>query len=149
MKKRKWLASLLAVVMVLAMMPTMAFAAEDTVEVSNGMTFTSDTTQSNINTWANGAAIITNNTDGTYTVTLQKNITLQQGAKSPITFGNYRDAAGAKQPTMILDLNGFTVSGKTIVISNNYPGQQRDRKGCIRWRAISGGCSKCWIFADH
>ena len=37
MKKRKWLASLLAVVMVLAMMPTMAFAAEDTVEVSNGM----------------------------------------------------------------------------------------------------------------
>lgn len=44
MKKRKWLASLLAVVMVLAMMPTMAFAAGDTVEVSNGMTFTSDTT---------------------------------------------------------------------------------------------------------
>lgn len=110
MKKRKWLASLLAVVMVLAMMPTMAFAAGDTVEVSNGMTFTSDTTQSDIDTWANSAAIITNNTDGTYTVTLQKNITLQQGATSPITFGNYWDAAGAKQPTMILDLNGFTVS---------------------------------------
>lgn len=51
MKKRKWLASLLAVVMVLAMMPTMAFAAGDTVEVSNGMTFTSDTTQSDIDTW--------------------------------------------------------------------------------------------------
>ena len=129
MKKRKWLASLLAVVMVLAMMPTMAFAAEDTVEVSNGMTFTSDTTQSNINTWANGAAIITNNTDGTYTVTLQKNITLQQGATSPITFGNYRDADGAKQPTMILDLNGFTVSGKTIVISNMGNLIIRDSKG--------------------
>ncbi len=129
MKKRKWLASLLAVVMVLAMMPTMAFAAEDTVEVSNGMTFTSDTTQSDIDTWANSAAIITNNTDGTYTVTLQKNITLQQGATSPITFGNYWDAAGAKQPTMILDLNGFTVSGKTIVISNMGNLIIRDSKG--------------------
>lgn len=129
MKKRKWLASLLAVVMVLAMMPTMAFAAGDTVEVSNGMTFTSDTTQSDIDTWANSAAIITNNTDGTYTVTLQKNITLQQGATSPITFGNYWDAAGAKQPTMILDLNGFTVSGKTIVISNMGNLIIRDSKG--------------------
>ena len=129
MKKRKWLASLLAVVMVLVMMPTMAFAAEDTVEVSNGMTFTSDTTQSDIDTWANSAAIITNNTDGTYTVTLQKNITLQQGATSPITFGNYWDAAGAKQPTMILDLNGFTVSGKTIVISNMGNLIIRDSKG--------------------
>ncbi len=117
-KKRKWLASLLAVCMVFALMPAIAFAAGETVEVSNGMNFSPTTTQDAIDQWAAGAATITNNGDGSFTVTLLKNITLKQGAVSPITFGDYRDAQGKDQPSMILELNGCTVSGKTTVIAN-------------------------------
>lgn len=126
---KKLLSVLLSIFMIAVMGPAVALAAEDTVEVSTGMTFTSDTTQDAINSWANGAATINPNGDGSYTVTLQKNITLLQGASTPITFGNYRAEAGAKQPTMILDLNGFTVSGKTIVISNMGNLIIRDSKG--------------------
>lgn len=116
--KRKWLASLLAACMVFALMPAIAFAAEETVEVSNGMNFSPATTQDAIDQWAAGAATITNNDDGSFTVTLLKNITLKQGATLPVTFGDYWDAQGKDQPSMILELNGCTVSGKTIVISN-------------------------------
>lgn len=126
---KKLISVLLSVFMVVVMVPIVAFAAEDTVEVSTGMTFTSKTTQDAINSWANGAATIKSNDDGSYIVTLQKNITLRQGASTPITFGDYRDEAGAKQPTMILDLNGFIVSGKTIVISNMGNLIIRDSKG--------------------
>lgn len=117
-KKRKWLASLLAVCMVFALMPAIAFAAGETVEVSNGMNFSPTTTQDAIDQWAAGAATITDNGNGSFTVTLLKNITLKQGATNPITFGDYWDAQGKDQPSMILELNGCTVSGKTIVISN-------------------------------
>ena len=126
---KRVLCMLLCVLIVAVMAPTMAFAADDTVEVSTGMTFKSDTTQDAINNWEDGAATIQANDDGSYTVTLQKNITLKQGATTPITFGDYRDAAGANQPIMILDLNGFTVSGKTIVISNMGNLVIRDSKG--------------------
>ena len=124
---KKLLSLVLCVLMAVVMIPTTAFAAEETVEVSNGMVFQSGTTQEAIDKWSEGAATISANEDGSFTVTLQKNITLKKGATSPITFGNYQD--GDAQPTMILDLNGCTVSGKTIVISNMGNLVIQDSKG--------------------
>ncbi len=49
---KRVLCMLLCVLIVAVMAPTMAFAADDTVEVSTGMTFKSDTTQDAINNWA-------------------------------------------------------------------------------------------------
>ena len=120
MGKKKWLAALFAVVLVAgmtAMLPTAAFAAAETVTVDNGINFAPDTTLQDIEeAWGEGTATIEANDDGSCKVTLLKNITLKQGAVTPVTFGTYSD--GADQPMMILDLNGCVLSGKTIVISN-------------------------------
>lgn len=120
MGKKKWLAALFAVVLVAgmtAMLPTAAFAAAETVTVANGINFAPDTTLQDIEeAWGEGTATIEANDDGSYKVTLLKNITLKQGAVTPVTFGTY--SASADQPMMILDLNGCVLSGKTIVISN-------------------------------
>lgn len=124
---KRLLSILLCAVMLVVTVPTMVFAADTTVEVSNGMAFRSDTTQDAIDQWAAGAATIQENSDGSFTVTLQKNITLKQGATSPITFGNFQD--GKTQPAMILDLNGCTVSAKTIVIANYGNLVIRDSQG--------------------
>ena len=118
--RKKWLAALFAVVLVAgmtAMLPTAAFAAAETVTVANGINFAPDTTLQDIEeAWGEGTATIEANDDGSCKVTLLKNITLKQGAVTPVTFGTY--SAGANQPMMILDLNGCVLSGKTIVISN-------------------------------
>ena len=117
MKNKKWISILLAVVMVITLIPMTALAADETVTVANGMTFSKDTTNADIeSSWGKDIATISENSDGSFTVTLLKNVTLKEGATSPITFGIFRD--GKDQPMMILDLNGHTVSGKTIVISN-------------------------------
>lgn len=116
MRKNRWIVALLAVMLVLTLLPASALAQE-AVTVTNGMNFDAQTTQDEIDSWAGeGAATIQANADGTYTVTLLKSITLQTGATTPVTFGNYDD--GAEQTQMILDLNGCTLSAKTIVLSN-------------------------------
>lgn len=112
MGKKKWLAALFAVVLVAgmtAMLPTAAFAAAETVTVANGINFAPDTTLQDIEeAWGEGTATIEANDDGSCKVTLLKNITLKQGAVTPVTFGTY--SAGADQPMMILDLNGCVLS---------------------------------------
>ncbi len=113
--KRKYLFFLIAAAMILTIAPTISFAAADTVEVSRGMSFTKDTTDADINEWAEGAATIEANDDGTYTVTLKKNISITS-AVTPITFGVYND--GPDQSMIILDLNGYTVSSVTTVLCN-------------------------------
>lgn len=69
---KRLLSILLCAVMLVVTVPTMVFAADTTVEVSNGMAFRSDTTQDAIDQWAAGAATIQENSDGSFTVTLQK-----------------------------------------------------------------------------
>lgn len=59
-----------------------------TVTVANGMTFSKDTTNADIeSSWGKDIATISENSDGSFTVTLLKNVTLKEGATSPITFG--------------------------------------------------------------
>lgn len=119
-QKRIWHVMLSAVMaLALVMFPVPAEAAEDTVEVNNGMRFLWTTTNEDIErAWGAGTAKIESNADGSYTVTLLKNITLKKGASIPVTFGDYFVAEGADQPQMIFDLNGHTLSAQTIVLSN-------------------------------
>ncbi len=119
MKIRKCISALLAIAFAITVFPAAVFAvgATETVTIDNGIGITAETTDSDIAaSWGEGVATVTANSDGTYTVRLLKNIILRDGAVTPITFGNYSD--GAEQPMMILDLNGCTVTGKTIIISN-------------------------------
>lgn len=115
LKRKAHLSVLVALLMIFSLFPVSALAAE-TVTVPN-LTFTKDTTDADIAAaWGEGAATIAQTGDGAFLVTLHKNIILKDGATMPITFGSFSQGAG--QPMMILDLNGCTVSGKTIVISN-------------------------------
>lgn len=96
-------------------LPTRAFAANETVSNAKSIGFRSTTTQASIDTaWGAGAATITANANGSYTVTLLKNISL--GSTQDIQFGNFE--AGSGQPELILDLNGCTITGTSIPISN-------------------------------
>lgn len=119
MKFKKLLSMLsvvLAVAIVASVLPVPVAAAAETVTVSNGIGITSATTNDELNAWADGAATITDNGNNTHTVTLYKNILFEKSAVTPISFGTYNDGAG--QPTIILDLNGCTITGSKIVISN-------------------------------
>lgn len=119
MKFKKLLSMLsvvLAVAIVASVLPVPVAAAAETVTVSNGIGITSVTTNDELNAWADGAATITDNGNNTHTVTLYKNILFEKSAVTPISFGTYNDGAG--QPTIILDLNGCTITGSKIVISN-------------------------------
>lgn len=117
MKRKIWLSALLSLTLILALLPMGVLAGDSEVTVNNGMTFSASTTNADIEaTWGPGTASITANADGSYTVTLEKDIVLKKGAVNPVSFGVYNQ--GAEQPRMILDLNGHTLSGQTIVVSN-------------------------------
>lgn len=95
--------------------PLLAANSGDTAEDAATFTFKPGTTNEEIiAAWGEGAASIAANGDGTYTVTLLKNIGMGQGQN--INFGEY--SLGAGQPRMILDLNGKTITGPSIVIAN-------------------------------
>ncbi len=98
--------------------PRMAMAPAaggDTVTDAKTFTFKPGTTNEELAAaWGEGAASIADNGDGTYTVTLLKNI--EMGKSQNINFGEF--SLGAGQARMILDLNGKTITGTSIVIAN-------------------------------
>ncbi len=112
--KSKMLSLLLAFVMVLALMPTVAFAADDMATATNGMTITSATTQDELNKWAGEGAIEIATVDGVTTVKLLKNFNFP-GAKNPIIFG---DVLNNPNEVMVLDLNGHSITSTTIVVQS-------------------------------
>ena len=111
MKRSKWLGLLLVAVMVLTMVPTMAFAQNGTqVEVKDEKEFQ--------------RAINGIGEDGEGTITLANNITLEQTQKFAIS-----------NKTVVIDLNGFALtregenSNALFTISNNGSLTVGDSKG--------------------
>lgn len=113
-KVKKLSALLLSLCMAFVFVASTAFAAEQVAD-ADGITITADTTDEAIAAaWGEGAAAISQNDDGSYTFKLLKNISLAK--YQDISIGNFQ--AGAEQPRIILDLNGCTLSGTSIVIAN-------------------------------
>lgn len=112
--KSKMLSLLLALVMVLGLMPTVAFAADETATATNGRTITSATTQDELNAWAGEGAIEIATADGVTTVKLLKNFNFPNGTM-PITFG---DVLNNPDDVMVLNLNGHSISSTTIVVQS-------------------------------
>ena len=120
MRKRIF-TSLLAIAMVMAMIPAALAEEPWRVEVSNGINFTKNTTQEDLDQWAEGAVTLSVSEDqSSYTFTLNKDIRLADNANNPLTFGifDYGEGKGEETPIMILDLNGHTVDGKLTVVAN-------------------------------
>ena len=113
-KVKKLSALLLSLCLAFVFVASTAFAAEQVAD-ADGITITADTTDEAIAAaWGEGAAAISQNDDGSYTFKLLKNISLAK--YQDISIGNFQ--AGAEQPRIILDLNGCTLSGTSIVIAN-------------------------------
>ena len=87
MRKRIF-TSLLAIAMVMAMIPAALAEEPWRVEVSNGINFTKNTTQEDLDQWAEGAVTLSVSEDqSSYTFTLNKDIRLADNANNPLTFG--------------------------------------------------------------
>ena len=114
---RVWLAMLVVCSLVAA--PLTAMAAGEVAENVNTIGITKDTTQEQLDAWAEGAAVISGTTGQSRTITLQKDIVLAKGKN--INFGEFDYSGGgqgAAQPYLTLDLNGHSITGKSIVVAN-------------------------------
>lgn len=83
------------------------------------ISITKNTSQEELDAWADGAAVITGNPGESRTITLNKNISLTSGQN--INFGQFDytgTGEGAAQPYLTLDLNGYAITGPSIVLSN-------------------------------
>lgn len=123
--KSKMLSLLLAFVLVLGLMPTIAFAEDETATASNGTTITGATTQEALDIWAGEGAVEITAANGVTTVKLLKNFNFPSGTQ-PITFG---DVLVNPDEVMVLDLNGHSISSTTIVIQSGCDLTIRDSKG--------------------
>ncbi|WP_290772450.1 hypothetical protein [Anaerofustis sp.] len=113
--KKKFLSVLVSLLMMTAVIPGNAYAAEDTVTDAAGLWITSETTNEQIESaWGENVATIEANDDGSYTVTLLKNISLKKG--QTISFG--KQFGGDADPLIVLDLNGKTIEGTSIPVGN-------------------------------
>lgn len=113
------LAAFLVFIMIAMILPVAAFAAGETVENVRSISITKNTTQEELDAWAEGAAVITGNPGESRTITLNKNISLASGQN--INFGQFDytgSGEGASQPYLTLDLNGHTITGLSIVLTN-------------------------------
>lgn len=118
--RKKLLPVLLSMVLVVALLPATAFAADDTVE--NIRTFCFDggaTTQDSIDK-AFGEGVVSYTSEEVegetiYTIKLLKNINMAQG--QDIRIGKYKED-GLELPQMILDLNGHTITSSSIGLIN-------------------------------
>ena len=82
----------------------------------DGITITADTTDEAIAAaWGEGAAAISQNDDGSYTFKLLKK---HLPGKNTKIFQSVNFQRRREQPRIILDLNGCTLSGTSIVIAN-------------------------------
>ena len=82
---RVWLAMLVVCSLVAA--PLTAMAAGEVAENVNTIGITKDTTQEQLDAWAEGAAVISGTTGQSRTITLQKDIVLAKGKN--INFGEF------------------------------------------------------------
>lgn len=115
MVKKRVLSILLVMVMAMTLLPMTVSAANETVTVNNGMWITPATTNEEIAAaFGEGVATI-HESNGVYTITLLKNITMT-GAALPLSIGV--QFGGSEQPLMVLDLNGCVVTSNTTVIAN-------------------------------
>ena len=106
--------------LLISLLPTSVFAADETVE--NAPTFSfigGTTTQDDIDAkWGKGAVSLTSeDVDGemVYTIKLLKNINMKPG--NDVRIGEYREN-GPALPQMILDLNGCTITSQSIGLIN-------------------------------
>ena len=109
---KKLLGGFLALLLVLALLPGTALAVENAESL---WVVPGTTTQGNFDTeWGAGAATYTANADGSYTIQLLQDVTFAQfsGLSVGTQFG------GPSDPLIILDLNGFTLKGTSIVVAN-------------------------------
>ena len=109
---KKLLGGFLALLLMLALLPGTALAVENAESL---WVVPGTTTQGNFDTeWGAGAATYTANADGSYTIQLMQDVTFAQfsGLSVGTQFG------GPSDPLIILDLNGFTLKGTSIVVAN-------------------------------
>ena len=92
----------------------------ETVQITSQLGITQDTEDATLQAQSSGALTIAANRDGTHTVTVLRDIS----SSALIQFGVFDytgqggEGIGADQPYLILDLNGHTITGTSIVISN-------------------------------
>lgn len=124
-KRSKLFLLLLSCLMVMALLPSAAFAAGEAATPQNGIKITKETTQEALDNWAGVEGAIEIKTEGDTTiVTLLKDFKLGKlgdnpsKANTPINFG---DGSGeeAYDDKMILDLNGHLLESDTMVINSN------------------------------
>ncbi|QWT55362.1 hypothetical protein KP626_00235 [Christensenella sp. MSJ-20] len=114
------LAILFAFVLMAVMAPMTVFAGGETVQITSQLGITQDTDDATLQAQSSGALTIAANGDGTHTVTVLKDIS----SSALIQFGVFDytgqggEGIGADQPYLILDLNGHTITGTSIVIAN-------------------------------
>ena len=115
--KRKRIAVLMSLLFAFTLFGGTAWAAgEDTVADASSIWIKPDvTSQEDIDSaWGEGAASFVQNADGSYTLTLLKNISL--GEYRTLSLGT--QFGGAEDPLIILDLNGFAITGTSIPLAN-------------------------------
>ena len=113
--KKKLAALMLAAAMVLALFPAVLAEGDTLADAPSLWVKPGTTTQENINElWGEGTVEYTQNADGSYTMKLLKNVSMAISAN--ISLGN--QFGGAGDPMIILDLNGFDITGTSIVIAN-------------------------------
>ena len=120
MRKKKWLAALLACAVAATMLPATAFAVDDTVENAKTFSFIGgETTQEDIDAaWGEGAVLYTSEVvegETVCTIKLLKDIVM--AAANDVRIGEYREN-GPELPQMILDLNGYTITSQSIGLIN-------------------------------